>query len=1251
MLRWLIFFYLVFTLGVGGIKWVLQTASADRVAVLERQQQATRKATYDANALLVLTNEYMLRRTDRAAIQWQIAHRALTQAVVQTLPVGSSDEDIDELQDITANLPAIFESLRRDVPDLASGIVDERRSMLVDQILSETRLVSDLAHRRDGTLFEQLRAETTSLRQRDELLNWLWLASSLFLAWLLVVRVLRPVAQLQAVARSVQAGDLQARCNYESSDELGQAAASFNAMLDTLANAKERIALAVESAAMGVWEYDLKSDFLIWDEQMYALYGRKRSDDTEAIALWRNSLHPDDRAGVEQLAIDAFEGKRAFNAQFRIYRADGSLRYMSGTAHVKRDASGKPLRMIGVNTDVTDQVVTAAALLESQQLLQRVGRLATIGGWRVDIKAGTLYWNEQTRLIHEVPPDYVPSISTAMDFYAPEHRELIRQAVQQAIESGKGWDLELRFITYTGRSIWVRALGEVEYENGQPVRLVGAFQDVTERRETTESLNAAKLAAEAATLAKSNFLSNTSHEIRTPLNAIIGLSHLLSEESLSGQQLSLVKKIQLSGRSLLGIVNDVLDLSKIEANEMTTEELLFQLPDLLEELAGIFKPQAEAKNLQLKLHLSTTLPRWVATDALRLRQILTNLLGNALKFTAMGEISLTAETLPPELGQPPGRALVRFSVKDTGVGISADAQHQLFQPFTQADTSTTRKYGGTGLGLSIVSKLAHLLGGTVGVESMKGVGSTFWVNLPLRLPSEQEVMALDDRQTGLSVMVAEDNPDDAKHLEQLARALGWRVHTEANGAALVRAYMERYQRGLRMPDALLLDWQMPEMNGLQVLSELASRAGSNKLPAVLMVTAFEQADISALDTNGLVDRVLQKPVDSSRLFNAVNDVVASHTGNTSWVLQATQTEAIKARWLPGVRVLVVDDSSINLDVVGEMLRRSGALVSMAHSGEEALAKLAASSDEFDAVLMDVQMPGIDGLEATRRARKIASVGTLPIIALTAGALEEEKRRALDAGMTDFLTKPVNPSQLISRLRIAVEGYRGKSLPIESLAAHVLQVSDTWPDVQGLNLNTARRLMSGDSQLFLTTIDRLLSDHNNLQDAPPTDIDTPAAQTLRLKLAAQVHMLRSASGMIGAERMHNLASRAEVALRTPDEKVEATLKELAETLLELKRNSEQVLGSWRAARTASYLATDETGSGGETTLTPSALKELVRLLTTNDLAAQDWIDEKAVSLRRALGPKEFEHLHECIMNLDYGKALIVAQALSEQMTLE
>ena len=1007
-----------------------------------------------------------------------------------------------------------------------------------------------------------------------------------------------------------------------------------------LEQANERFALAADSAGVGIWEYDLYTGKLIWDDQMYAIFGRARSGDSETYAQWRDNLHPDDRAAAEQALTDAIQGKQAFNTQFRIYRADGSLRYLKADANVRRDDTGQPLRVTGVNMDITEQVMNAAALRKNEKLLLRVGSLAHMGGWRVDLQANTVHWSEQTRLIHEVPPDYVPSLAASLDFYVPEHRDLLQQAAQRAIESGTGWDLEMRLITYTGRSIWVRALGEVECEDGRATHLVGAFQDITEQREVANLLNKAKLAADAASAAKSIFLANTSHEIRTPLNAIIGLAYLLAEDELSPDQHNLVHKIQLLGHALLGIVNDVLDLSKIEAHEMVMEDEPLHLRDVLEELVSVFEPQATAKGLQLQLHLDAPLPTWVASDGLRLRQILTNLLGNALKFTPVGDICLGAETLPPEPGQSADCAVVRFTVSDSGIGISPEAQARLFQPFSQADSSTTRRYGGTGLGLSIVSKMVQLLGGGVGVESTVGVGSSFWVRLPLRIPSPQETATQDGDGTTLSLLIAEDSPQDAQHLEKIARTLGWRTHVVADGAALVQDFVARSASGLRMPDALIVDWQMPHMDGLQALATLTQQVGRDKLPAVLMVTAFERTRIAALDKDHLVDRILHKPVDSSELFNAVNDVVTEHTGNTSRVLQVTRTEAVKARWLPDVRVLVVDDSSINLEVVTNILKRNGAVVTTADSGEAALMQIEAAPDGFDAVLMDVQMPRMDGLEATRQVRERLGLTTLPIIALTAGALVEEKRRALAAGMNDFLTKPINPSQLINRLRMAVETYRSKSLPIEALASGAALTCDggDWPHIHGLNSTTAQRMMAGDRPLFLSTVQRLLDEYAHLE-APATpataDVDQPGAQPQRLQLAAQVHKLRSAAGMIGAEHLYKLASEAEKALRTADQPAQAILVELASALGALRQTSAQVLGAWREALSAAS-ATALAGAGAAA-IPPQELQALQDLLALNDLAALEWVAERAAALHTALGAADFQRLQDCLRRLDFKTA--------------
>ena len=1023
-----------------------------------------------------------------------------------------------------------------------------------------------------------------------------------------------------------------------------------------LEQVNERFVLAADSAGVGVWELDVRTGKLIWDDQMYALHGRVRSGDSVSYDQWRSQLHPDDLAATEQALTDALAGKRAFNTQFRIYRADGCIRYVKADANVRCDAAGKPQRVMGVNMDVTEQVMNATALLANEKLLQRVGSLANIGGWRVDLRDNTVHWSNQTRLIHEAPADYVPSLASCLHFYAPEHRDLIGQAVQHAIESGTGWDLEMRFITYTGRSIWVRALGEVEYEQGRVAHLVGAFQDVTERRAAANLLHEAKLAADAANAAKSTFLANTSHEIRTPLNAIIGLAHLLGEDDLSTEQHQLVQKIQLSGRALLGIVNDVLDLSKIEANEMVMEDAPLHLRDLLEELWSVFESQAAAKSLQLRLNLDASLPAWVASDGLRLRQIVNNLLGNALKFTHVGGICLSAEMLPPAPDQSADCAVVRLSVSDDGIGIAPQAQASLFQAFSQADSSTTRRYGGTGLGLSIVSKMVQLLGGEVGVDSTEGVGSHFWVRLPLRIPSPQEIASQDSDTAALSLLIAEDSPQDAQHLEKIARALGWRTQLVTDGEALVQDFMARAASGLRLPDALIVDWQMPQMDGLQALASLTEQLGRDKLPAVLMVTAFERAGIEALDKNHLVNRILHKPVDSSELFNAVNDVVTQHTGNTSRVLQVTRTEAVKARWLPGVRVLVVDDSSINLEVVSNILQRNGAVVTTADSGEAALLQLEAAPDGFDAVLMDVQMPRMDGLEATRQVRGRLGLTTLPIIALTAGALVEEKRRALAAGMNDFLTKPIDPSQLINRLRMAVETYRHHSLPIEALgysaAANAEEGADSndsdWPDIQGLKRATAQRMMAGDASLFLSTLQRLLDEYAPLETPPASaEVDLPAAQPLRLPLAGQVHKLRSAAGMIGAERLYQLASQAENALRTANQPVRAILVELASALAALRHNSAQVLGAWREALNATSASVTALAGAGAAVIRPQELQALQDLLAMNDLSALEWVAERAAALHTALGLADFQRLQECLRCLDFKTAQALLRPLQER----
>lgn len=784
------------------------------------------------------------------------------------------------------------------------------------------------------------------------------------------------------------------------------------------------------------------------------------------------------------------------------------------------------------------------------------------------------------------------------------------------------------------------SLGTVPLEDRMLV--YASVREVSSRMAIEAQLRAALQEAERANDAKSAFLANTSHEIRTPLNAIIGLTHLLAEEPLSEAQQRLAEKIQLSGRSLLGIVNDVLDLSKIEANEMALDPVPVDLRELLEEVGGVFAPQAEAKRLAFHLELDRQLPALAVTDPVRLRQVLVNLLGNALKFTETGRIALQAEVLPPAADAPSDRLNLRFTVTDTGIGIPEDVQARLFQPFTQADASTTRRFGGTGLGLSIVRRMVQLLGGAVGLESREGQGSRFYVELPLRIPQEGEIAAMAGRHASLFVLIADDDAADAARLQAMARALGWRSQTVADGAGLIQAVLSRRENGLRAPDALIVDWQMPVMDGLRAIRILAERIGRDQLPAVLMVSVHDSAYIAELDSTHLLGRILHKPVDSSALFNAVNEAVSRHTGDGSRVLQATRTEAVRARWLPGVRVLVVDDSQINLEVVSQLLERNGAVVETAESGYAALRCLQAA-DAYDAVLMDVQMPGIDGLETTRRIRDMPGLGALPVIALTAGALIEDRRRALAAGMDDFLSKPIEPSQLINRLRIAVASYRAKEIPVESVQAESGE-SDRWPAIAGLNAPQAKRLLLGDAELFLSTLDSLLAEHANLANAVADGVDAPGADDARRALAAQIHKLRSAAGTIGAERLHRLAAECEKALRT-DTPAAAVLTQLSQALLELRLNSSTALAAWRAARVAAI----EPSVDVPVDLTQLALsvRAIRTLLKEHNLGALDALAEQERALRTALGSEAYLRLEACLRQLDFARAYDMLSPLAAE----
>ncbi|MDR7269689.1 signal transduction histidine kinase/ligand-binding sensor domain-containing protein/DNA-binding response OmpR family regulator [Pelomonas saccharophila] len=529
-------------------------------------------------------------------------------------------------------------------------------------------------------------------------------------------------------------------------------------------------------------------------------------------------------------------------------------------------------------------------------------------------------------------------------------------------------------------------------------------------RERTEELAHAQHAAEASTRAKSEFLANMSHEIRTPMNAILGMSYLALQTGLDARQRNYVDKVHRAAESLLGIINDILDFSKIEAGRLEIEEIPFRLGDVLDQLATLVGMRAEEKGLELLFALPPGLPTALVGDPSRLGQILLNLSNNAVKFTERGEVTVAVA----ETAREGERVTLRFEVRDTGIGLAPDACARLFQPFTQADASTSRRYGGTGLGLAICRHLVERMGGEIGVDSEPGRGSCFHFSLPLGLQPEAAPEPQDAELQGMRVLVVDDHPAARELLRTLAAAFGLQVETAADGAAALQAVAraDAEDRPFRL---LLLDWHMPGLDGIGCLERLAQAADRHAPPTVLMVTAFSRDEAERqLTARGLaVAGLLAKPVTPSGLLDACANVLGRPRAGLSRNEQRQELLQARQAGLAGARVLLVEDNPINQELARDLLNRAGIVVNIAGDGQEALNTLA--RERFDAVLMDCQMPVMDGYEATRALRRRPELQDLPVIAMTADAMAGDRQKALEAGMSDHVAKPIRVDDLFATL--------------------------------------------------------------------------------------------------------------------------------------------------------------------------------------------------------------------------------------------